>query len=143
MSVAGLMTVRSSFGPRETAERLEEAAKSHGMVMFVRIDHAAGAVQVGESLRPTELLVFGHAKGGTPLMQCVQTSGIDLPLKALVWQDRAGDVWLSYNDPVWLAERHSIGIGATGAVSAIATALDSIARETVAPNSSSTYRSPQ
>jgi uncharacterized protein (DUF302 family) len=78
--------------------------------VFAWIDHAEGATAVGLPLRPTEVLIFGNAKGGTPLMQAVQTTGIDLPLKALVWQDAAGDTWLSYNDPAWIAARH----GASG-----------------------------
>ena len=82
---------------------------------------AAGATAVGLSLRPTELLIFGNARGGTPLMQSVQTIGIDLPLKALVWQDASGDIWLSYNDPAWLAQRHGLG-GETDAAIGIMTA---------------------
>jgi uncharacterized protein (DUF302 family) len=104
------------------------------MVMFARIDHTAGALQAGLSLRPTELLIFGHAQGGTPLMQRAQTSGIDLPLKALIWQDEPGDTWLSYNDPLWLAERHAIGTGVESTVIAVATALNLLAIETVGPS---------
>ena len=88
--------------------RLEAAVKAKGMTVFARIDHAAGAAAAGLSLRPTEVLIFGNAKGGTPLMQSVQTIGIDLPLKALVWQDASGKTWLSYNDPAWLAQRHGL-----------------------------------
>jgi uncharacterized protein (DUF302 family) len=76
--------------------------------VFAHVDHAAGAAAVGLPLRATDLLIFGNAKGGTPLMQAGQTTGIDLPLKALVWQDEAGTTWLSYNDPSWLAERHGL-----------------------------------
>ena len=74
--------------------------------MFARIDHAAGAQKVGKTLRPTELLIFGNPQGGTPLMECAQSAGIDLPLKALVWEDAQGQSWLGYNDPAWLAQRH-------------------------------------
>jgi uncharacterized protein (DUF302 family) len=91
MAADGLITIKSSQGPKETMERLEAAAKAKGLTIFARIDHAAGAAEVGLSLRPTELLIFGNAKGGTPLMQSDQTVGIDLPLKALVWQDASGD----------------------------------------------------
>src|SRR5260370_33574743 len=76
------------------------------MIAFAHIDHAAGAAAVGLSLRPTELLIFGNARGGTPLMELVQTAGIDLPMKALVWQDASGVTWLSYNNPTWIAKRH-------------------------------------
>jgi uncharacterized protein (DUF302 family) len=99
MAADGLITIPSSYGAKDTLERLDAAIKARGMTIFARIDHAAGATEVGLSLRPTELLVFGNAKGGTPLMQSNQVIGIDLPLKALVWQDEAGKTWLSYNDP--------------------------------------------
>jgi uncharacterized protein (DUF302 family) len=89
--------------------------------VFARIDHAAGASQAGLSLRPTEVLVFGNARGGTPLMQAVQTIAIDLPLKALVWQDASGVTWLSWNDPAWLAARH--GLADTDAVAGKLTAV--------------------
>jgi uncharacterized protein (DUF302 family) len=97
MTTQGLTTIRSSFGPKDTMNRLEAAVQAKGMTVFARIDHAAGATAAGLSLRPTEVLIFGNAKGGTPLMNSVQTIGLDLPLKALVWQDASGDTWLSYN----------------------------------------------
>jgi uncharacterized protein (DUF302 family) len=98
------------------------------MTVFARIDHAAGAAAVGLSLRPTELLIFGNAKGGTPLMQSTQTIGIDLPLKALVWQDASGSTWLSYNDPSWLAKRHGLSREVEATLGAMAAALDAMAR---------------
>src|SRR5262249_51273445 len=82
--------------------------RANGMEVFARIDHAAGAAEVGLTLRPTELIIFGNARGGTPLMQSVQTIGIDLPLKALAWEDAAGKTWISYNEPTWIAQRHGI-----------------------------------
>jgi uncharacterized protein (DUF302 family) len=97
------------------------------MVIFARIDHAAGATAAGLSLRPTELIIFGNARGGTPLMQAGQTVGIDLPLKALVWEDAEGKTWLSYNEPSWIAQRHSID-GARPVVSKIAAALSAISK---------------
>src|SRR5260370_8054318 len=99
MAADGLTTLRSSYGPHDTMNRLEAEVKARGMTVFARIDHAAGATDVGLSLRPTEVLVFGNAKGGTPLMQSVQTIGIDLPLKALVCQDTSAVTWLSYTNP--------------------------------------------
>src|ERR1700676_929482 len=104
MAADGLTTLQSRQGPKDTMNRLEAEVKAKGMTVFARIDHAAGAAAVGLSLRPTELLIFGNAKAGTPLMRSVQAIGLDLPLKALVWQDGAGDTWLSYNDPAWLAK---------------------------------------
>src|SRR3982074_3304114 len=90
MAADGLTTVRSSHGPKDTMNRLEAEVKAKGMTVFARIDHAAGATEAGLSLPPTELLIFRNARAGTPPMQAVQTIGIDLPLKALVWQDASG-----------------------------------------------------
>jgi uncharacterized protein (DUF302 family) len=106
MSENGLITLPSAFGAKETIDRLVSEVKAKGMAVFARVDHAAGATAAGLTLRPTELLIFGNAKGGTPLMQAKQTIGIDLPLKALAWEDAGGKVWLSYNEPEWLARRH-------------------------------------
>lgn len=127
MAADGLITVKSNYDPKETMAKLEAAVTARGMTVFAPIDHAAGAAQVGLPLRPTYLLIFGSPKGGTPLMQSVQTIGIDLPLKALVWRDEAGVTWLSYNDPNWLAARHGAGSATTGAVHAMAAALEVIA----------------
>ena len=123
MATAGLTTVRSALGPKETMDRLEAEIRSKGMTIFARIDHAAGAAAVGLPLRPTELLIFGNARAGTPLMQSNQSIGIDLPLKALVHQDAEGVVWLSYNDPSWLAERHGLRAGVTVQVTAQVAAM--------------------
>ncbi len=123
----GLTSVASSFGPKETMDRLETEIRAQGMAVFARIDHAAGAAEVGLTLRPTELIIFGNARGGTPLMQSEQTVGIDLPLKALVWEDAAGKTWLSYNEPRWIAQRHSVA-NAEQVVSKLAAALSAMAR---------------
>jgi uncharacterized protein (DUF302 family) len=128
MAADGLITIRSSHGPQETMTRLEAAVKAKGLTVFAHVDHAAGAAEVGLSLRPTDLLIFGNAKGGTPLMQSVQTVGIDLPLKALVWQDASGNTWLAYNDPAWLAKRHGLTREADASVSALAAALAALAK---------------
>jgi uncharacterized protein (DUF302 family) len=104
----GLVTIASDFDPKATMDRLEDEVRAQKMRVFARIDHSAGAAEVGLKLRPTELLIFGHALGGTPLMQSAQTIGIDLPLKALVWQDSAGKTWLSYNEPNWISQRHGV-----------------------------------
>ena len=108
MSIEGLVSLQSPWPARETAARLESAIKAKGLTVFARIDHAQGAAEAGLTLRPTLLLIFGNARGGTPLMQAAQTLGIDLPLKALVWEDAAHLTWLSYNDPHWLAARHGV-----------------------------------
>jgi uncharacterized protein (DUF302 family) len=104
----GMTTIPSRFGPKETMDRLEAEVRARQLTVFARVDHGAGAAQAGLTLLPTELLLFGNARGGTPLMQASQTIGIDLPLKALVWEDAAGKTWLAYNQPRWLAARHAI-----------------------------------
>ena len=106
--IEGLTSIRSSFGPKETMDRLEAEIRAQRMTVFARIDHAGAAAVVGLKLAPTELIIFGNARGGTPLMQSAQTVGIDLPLKALVWQDAAGKTWISYNEPNWIARRHGV-----------------------------------
>ena len=128
MTAQGLKTIPSSYNPKDTMDRLEAEVKAQGMTVFARIDHAAGAREAGLSLRPTEVLIFGNAKAGTPLMQSVQTIGIDLPLKALIWQDPSGDTWLSYNDPAWLAKRHELGVETQAMVSMMAGAVDAVAK---------------
>jgi uncharacterized protein (DUF302 family) len=104
----GLITVESHFGPKETMERLEADLKAQGMTIFARIDHSQLAAGAGMTLLPTVLIIFGNPRGGTPLMQANQTIGIDLPLKALVWQDASGKTSLSYNHAEWLAKRHDL-----------------------------------
>jgi uncharacterized protein (DUF302 family) len=109
MADNGLITVSSDRSAKDTMDRLESDVKSKGMTVFARIDHAGGAKAAGLDMRPMELLIFGSAKAGTPLMQSRETIGIDLPLKALAWEDSAGKVWLAYNDPTWVAARHGLG----------------------------------
>ena len=104
----GIISIKSSHDVKTTVDRLDNILREKGMTVFIRINHAEGAQKVGKKLRPTELVIFGNPKVGTPLMQCDQSSGIDLPQKALIWQDESGQVWLSYNDPKYLASRHSI-----------------------------------
>jgi len=128
MPVEGLVTVASALSPKDTMDRVEAEIAARGMTVFARVDHAAAAEAVGLPLRPTELLVFGNARGGTPLMQAVQTIGIELPLKILVWQEADGRTWLGYNDPEWLARRHGLGPQVETATKAMRAALDSIAQ---------------
>jgi uncharacterized protein (DUF302 family) len=105
---ATLRSVRGTTSVAEAVARLERALAAAGMKIFARIDHAAEAHAVGLAMRPTVLLVFGSPKGGTPLMVARPTVAIDLPLKALVWEDDAGATWLTYNTPAWLDERHGL-----------------------------------
>jgi uncharacterized protein (DUF302 family) len=124
----GLTTIRSNAGPQEAVNRLEAAVKAKGMTVFAHVDHAAGAATAGLTLRPTDLLIFGNATGGTPLMRADQAIGVDLLLKALGWQDAAGDTWLSYNYPAWLAKRYELDDEEQGVVSALAAALAALAK---------------
>lgn len=127
----GMVSVTSTRSAADTMNRLEALVKERGLNVFARIDHAAGAAKVGKTLRSTELLIFGNPQGGTPLMACAQTAGIDLPLKALVWTDAAGQVMLSYNDPAYLAKRH--GAASCPAVEGLTKALSGLAQAAVAP----------
>jgi uncharacterized protein (DUF302 family) len=128
----GMIDVKSSHDVKATADRLENTLKQKGMTVFIRINHAAGAQKVGQKLRPTELIVFGNPKVGTPLMQCRQTAAIDLPQKALIWEDQEGTVWLSYNDPNYLVERHGI-VGCAEVVKKIEKALSNFAKAATLP----------
>ena len=125
----GLIAVRSPYDVEMTVQRLEQQVTKRGLNIFARIDHAAGAAEVGLTLRPTTLLVFGNPKGGTPFMVCEQTVGIDLPLKALVWEDTSAQVWLAYNDPAFIAKRH--GVANCPVVTKMQQTLEQIARDTV------------
>ncbi len=127
----GLVTVTSPHSATQTMARLEAAVKERNLNVIAKIDHAAGAAKINKTLRPTELLIFGNPQGGTPLMECAQTAGIDLPLKALVWQDAGGKILLSYNDPAYLAKRH--GAAACPAVENLTKALNGIAQAVIAP----------
>lgn len=127
----GIVAVRSPHSAKETVDRLDAVAKARNLVVFLRVDHAAGAQKIGRSLRPTELLVFGNPQGGTPLMECAQSAGIDLPLKALAWQDESGRVWLAYNDPQYLAARH--GVASCVVVPNLKKALEGLVAEAIEP----------
>ncbi len=104
----GLIHLASKHSVEQTMERLEALLQERGITMFARIDHSGEAAKVGLTMRPTKLLIFGSPKGGTPLMQAAPTIAIDLPLKALFWQDADGKVWLTYNDPAYLQHRHNV-----------------------------------
>lgn len=106
--VEGLVSVPSARTVAETAGQLESLAQARALTVFSVVDHAAGAASVGQSLRPATLIIFGSPKGGTPLMQCAPSLGLELPLKMLVREDGEGRVWIEYNDPRWLAERYHV-----------------------------------
>ena len=130
-SAEGLVQLESPHSAGDTMDRLESLVRERGLNVFARIDHAAGAARVGHALRPTEVLIFGSPEGGTPFMECAQTVGIDLPLKALVWEDSAARVWLGYNDPGFLAQRHEAAD--CPAAGELQDALAGLARAVVAP----------
>lgn len=104
----GMINISSEFSVEETANRLENILKTKGMIIFKQVKHSESAAAIGIELRKTELIIFGNPKVGSPLMQCQQTVAIDLPQKALIWQDEKDKVWISYNDPMYLMKRHDI-----------------------------------
>jgi uncharacterized protein (DUF302 family) len=108
LSENGLVSIPSRYPVSETIKKLRVAIESHGMIIFALVDHSGEAEKVGLRLRPTQLLIFGSPKGGTPLMQASPTLAIDLPLKALAWEDDSSKVWVTYNAPEFLQQRHNI-----------------------------------
>jgi uncharacterized protein (DUF302 family) len=128
MTDNGLTTVPSEYQVAETMDRLAALVTARGLHVFARIDHADGAAKAGMALRPTQLLIFGNPTGGTPLMQDRQTAGIDLPVKALAWEDADGRVWLSYNDAAWIAQRHALCAESRTAVEAMAAGLAALTK---------------
>jgi uncharacterized protein (DUF302 family) len=104
----GMINIESAYNVATTADRLERVLEKKGMTLFAHIDHSKGAEKAGLKLRPMITVIFGNPKVGTPLMQCNQTIAIDLPQKALIWEDEKGQVWFSYNDPKYLAQRHGL-----------------------------------
>ena len=123
----GTIDIKSNYAVSETIDRLESALKKKGMTIFKRISHSEGARKVDMTLRDAELLIFGNPKAGTPLMQCQLTVAIDLPQKALAYKDEDGQVWLSYNDPAFIANRHHI-TGCDASVKKISKALETFSR---------------
>ena len=129
MAIDGLVTVLSRRSQAETVERLIAAVTAHGAAVLACIDHAKAAAAVDLTLLPTEVILFGNARAGTPLMQAVQTIGLDLPLRALVWTDAEGVTRLGYNDPAWLAERHGAASGHEAALKAMQAFLAAVAAD--------------
>jgi uncharacterized protein (DUF302 family) len=124
MEANGLITRKSPHPYQETVDRLVLLLQYVGLEIFAQIDHSKGARVVDMPLRPTDLILFGHPRGGTPLMQENQTAGIDLPLKALIWEDEKGEVWLTTNDPDWIADRHQLGEHSRTAIEALKHTLE-------------------
>ena len=128
-----LISIKANDSVKETTDRLESFLKEKGLTVFARINHAEGAKRIGKDLRPTELLIFGNPKAGTPLMQCKQTMGIDLPLKVLIWQDEKGQVWLTYNNPEYLASRHRLAGCAENVIKGMGDKLSTITHKVAKP----------
>lgn len=129
---AGLVLTRSSHSVGETLDRLETVLRNKGLKIFARIDHGAGAKGAGVDLRPTQLLLFGNPKLGSQLLTSNQLAGIDLPMKALVWEDAQGQVWLAYNDPGYIATRHGIA-DRPGIISKMSGALNKLTGKATEP----------
>ena len=108
MQDQGMVVKKSSHSVSATLDKLEGIVKSKGFTVFARIDHAAGASKVGQTMRPTEVLLFGNPKIGTALMLSRQSAALDLPIRVAAWEDNASQVWIAYNAPLWLADRHGI-----------------------------------
>ncbi len=108
LAADGLKRIASPYSVDETATRFEQVLKSKGMTIFNRIRHSDAASKVGVAIQPTQLVIFGNPKVGSPLMKCAPTVAIDLPQKALIWKDAAGKVWIGYNEPGYLQKRHNI-----------------------------------
>jgi uncharacterized protein (DUF302 family) len=104
----GIISKESKFSVSETLDRVDALLRSKGIKIFVRVDHSGEAEKAGLKMPPTQLLIFGNPKVGTPVMLAAPTAAIDLPLKALAWRDGDGKVWLSYNDPEYLKKRYSL-----------------------------------
>lgn len=127
MAAEGLINIQSDFNVKETTERLENILNEKGMTIFNQINHSDAAQKVGVELRETRLIIFGNPKVGSPLMQCQQSVAIDLPQKAIIWEDGKSKVWISYNDPRYLGKRHNI-IGCDEVISKVEKALSGITK---------------
>lgn len=119
------ITIREShYAVPQTLDRLESVLKERGIIVFARIDHAAEAAKVGLQLPPTQLLIFGNPRGGTPLMIAHPTIAIDLPMKALAWQDTAGKVWIGFNSADYMKMRHGLNDDQTKSLAAVGALID-------------------
>ena len=125
----GVVNVKSKFSVTHTADRFIGIAKKKGMSIMAHVKHSKGAKSVGIDIKPTELIIFGNPKVGSPLMACKRSIAIDLPQKMLVWEDLAGQVWLTYNDPVYIANRHKVSEDCRGGLKKIAGALDKLSHK--------------
>jgi uncharacterized protein (DUF302 family) len=121
---SGITDVRSAYPVAETIEKLEALAVAQGLMVFARIDFSGDALRAGLTLRPMQMLLFGNPKAGTPLLAAAPRSGLDLPLKALAWEDADGTVWVSFNSPAYIADRHSLPSALIANISGIHTLIE-------------------
>ena len=126
--VHGMIAIKSAHSVKITMDKYEAAVKAKEMNVFARVDHAAGAARVGKTLRPTEVLIWGNPAAGTPLLQCAQTVGIDLPQKALAWQDAKGDVYLGWNEAAHLVSSRHVTPGCDAVTTNVDAALRAFAK---------------
>jgi uncharacterized protein (DUF302 family) len=124
----GLVQIASSHSVAATIERLETQLKEHNIIVFARLDFAADAARVGLDMRPEQMLIFGNPKAGTPLMQAVPASGLDLPLKVLVWEDAQGKTWLAYNRPEYIVARHGLPAALAANLAGVVPLIEGAAR---------------
>ena len=125
----GIIRLRSAYPVAETLDRLEAALKQRAVMVFARIDFSGDAARAGLSLRPEQLLIFGNPKGGTPLMAAQPSVGLDLPLKALAWEDVDGQVWVAYNDPLYIVQRHGVAAALAANLAAVTPLLEHAAQK--------------
>jgi uncharacterized protein (DUF302 family) len=124
----GFVQIASAYSVAETLERLETQLKEHGITIFARLDFAADAARVGLNMRPERMLIFGNPKAGTPLMQAVPASGLDLPLKVLAWEDAQGKAWIAYNRPEYVIARHGLPATLAANLAGVIPLIESVAR---------------
>ena len=127
----GVVSIASACRVADTVIRIEQALTAAGMTLFAVIDHSGEAARVGLNMQETRLLIFGNPQGGTPLMVASPLLALDLPLKALVWEDASGATWLSYNDPAWLAQRHGVAGETETVIGMMSKALDAVAQAAI------------
>jgi uncharacterized protein (DUF302 family) len=125
----GIVRIPSHYSVAVTMERLETILKERGVMIFARIDFSGDAQRAGLPMRPQQMLIFGNPKGGTPLMVAVPTAGLDLPLKALVWEDTAGNAWIAYNDPQYIVKRHGLAANLSANLAAVIPLIERAAKE--------------
>jgi uncharacterized protein (DUF302 family) len=124
----GIVRIASNYSVGETIERLAASLKAHSVLVFAHIDFSGDAKRAGLAMRPEQMLIFGNPRAGTPLMLAEPTAGLDLPLKALVWEDTEGEVWLAYNDPGYILSRHALPGSLRANLAAVAPLLQAAAQ---------------